>query len=120
MSLPPLAIPRFAAAGAEPPVIPALPENWTSEFGVLPVSRTVKLPGPAGPRPKSSANAEQLQNMTSIRIVIPTAVARHAPQEPGLLHERALPEQWNAWAVAKDKRSRGIVKTVEISNDTGA
>ena len=108
LSLPPVVIPRFAALGFEPEVIlvALAKETWFA-----PVSRIAQLPGPAFPRPKSSANAEQLQNKTSSRTVIQTSLARHAFQEEaGRLYEHLLPAQWSTCTGTQGNRSRGIVE----------
>jgi hypothetical protein len=108
----PLPSPRFAelALATLFAVIPwVLPPVIVKEPpGVI---RTAKLVGPAGPRPKSSANAEQPQNKTSSRTVIPTSVA---PQEAGLRYERPLPDRWSVWTADRANKSRGIGKTAEI------
>ena len=109
MSLPPLLIPRFAwlevAPGFTVILVPLAMETCP-----VPVSRMPQFPGPAVPRPKSSAKAGELENKTSSRTVIPTSLARHAPQEAGLPYKHLLPNQWGTWTDTRGNRSRGIVK----------
>ena len=71
--------------------------------------------GAGGPRPKSSASAQELQNKTSSSAVIPTSLPRQVPKDAGLLYERPLPDQRNIWTAAKASRSRGIVKDAGIT-----
>ena len=59
----------------------------------VPVSKIPQLPGPAVPSPKSSAKAEQLYNKTTSRAVIPTSLARRAPQTAGLLYQDLSPDE---------------------------
>ena len=109
MSLPPLLIPRLAWLEVAPEltVIPVLldKETWFA-----PVSRIPQLPGPAVPRPKVSASAEELQNKTSSKTLMPIPFARHAPQEAGMLYEHPFPDQRSTWTDTRGNRSRGIVK----------
>jgi hypothetical protein len=55
-----------------------------------PVSRIPQYAGPAVPRPKSSATAQEVQNKTGTSAVIPTFLTRRTPQHAGLLYERLL------------------------------
>ena len=93
MSLLAVLIPRFAWLELAPEltVIPVLLVMETVD--PLPVSRMPQLLGPAVPSPKVSANAEELQNKTSNRAVIPNSFVRHALQDAGLLYEHLLPDQ---------------------------
>ena len=109
MSLPPLLIPRFAwlevAPGFTVILVPLAIETCP-----VPVSRMPQFPGPAVPRPKVSASAEELQNKSSSRAVMPIPFARHAPQEAGMLYEHPFPDQRSTWTDTRGNRSRGIVK----------